>query len=165
MDLFAKVGQAGGEILAQGLEGGGVDPDTAALHAFEHRDQGALQGLVDRHHVFRRQSRFERPVEAMRDVGVLGGVVEGFVQWHIVEGGLALSRSHHVLVLDGLNAQVQPRQVVHAVAVQSAIEDVGQHHGVVDGIDLDTVADQHLHVVLDVLTHLENRGVLHEWLE
>ncbi len=56
-----------------------VDRDAAPLHARQHRDQRPLERLVDRRHMLGGETRLQRPPEAHRHVGVLGGVFRRLV--------------------------------------------------------------------------------------
>ena len=133
-----------------------VHGDAGPFHPFQHRDQGAFHGLVDRGHVLECETGLEDPVQAPCNVRVLGRVVQGLVQGHLVEGELFLAAADDVGVLDGVPAEVEFRQRVHAVAVEPAVEHIRQHHGVVNRRDGDAEPGQDLHVVLDVLPHLED---------
>ena len=62
-------------------------------------------------------------------------------------------------------AEVKLGQLVHAVAVQPAFEDVGDQHGIVDGRDVDAVAGEDGHVVFGVLADLQDGGVFEQDLE
>ena len=59
-------------------------------------------------------------------------------------------------------AQVQARQVIHAVPVEPALQDIADQHGVLDGRHADAVAGQDAEVVLGVLRHLQHRGRLEQ---
>ena len=163
--LGLEGGDSAGEIVGQAAQFVAVDLDAAPLHLGQHRHQGTLQGLVDRGQALGRQARLEYVIQAQGHVGVLGGVVERRLQRHLVEGHPRLAGAGHILELDGLDAEVQARQLVHAVAVLSAVEHVGQQHGVVDGRDRNPVAGEHEFVVLDVLADLEHARVLEQRLE
>ena len=99
------------------------------------------------------------------DVGVLGGVVARLVDRHLVEAHLLGAAAGDVGELDGLLAEIELGQLVHAVVVLAGVEHEGQQHGVVDRADLDAVAAQHAHVVLDVLADLQHRGVFQQRLQ
>ncbi|MNX86568.1 hypothetical protein D3C86_1184550 [compost metagenome] len=60
---------------------------------------------------------------------------------------------------------MQARQLVHAVAVQPAFEDVGDQHGVLDRGHADAAPRHDGEVVFDVLAHLQNRRVFQQGLE
>ena len=64
VDFPFEAGEARRKIGAQRLEGAGVDADAGVLHRFQHRNQGAFQGLVDGDHVLGGEARLEQPVEA-----------------------------------------------------------------------------------------------------
>ena len=104
-------------------------------------------------------------MQADGDVGVLGGVIQRLVQRHQVEGHTRLAGAGDVGIFDRVQVEENAGQFVHAVAVQPAVEHVGQQHGVVDGRNLDVVAGQHLHVVFDVLADLQHRGILQQRLQ
>ena len=165
MDLGLELGGPLGEVVGQAPQRLAVDLDAPALHGGQDRNQGALQGLVDRDQALGQEARLQGAVQAQRDVGVLGGVVARLLQGHPVEGDLAASAAGDVLELDGLVAEMLLGQLVHAVVVQPAVERVGQQHGVVDRRHLDPGAGEHDHVVLDVLADLERRAVLEQGLE
>jgi hypothetical protein len=63
------------------------------------------------------------------------------------------------LVGDRLVAEMALGQLVHAVAVAGAVEDVGEQHGVVEGRDGHVVFDQHTHVVFEVVADLQHSRI------
>ena len=117
----------------------------------QHVDQRSLDGLIQACHALGRQTRFQKFVQAQSDVGVLGGVVQSLVQGHLIKADFVFARAGDVLEFYIFASQVKLVQLVHAVTVQTAVEHVGQHHGVVHRCDGDAVSGEHLHVVLDVL--------------
>jgi hypothetical protein len=48
-------------------------------------------------------------------------------------------------------AEMQFRQIVHAVAVQATFEHVGEQHSIVDGRHLDAVMGKYLGIVFHVV--------------
>jgi hypothetical protein len=86
-------------------------------------------------------------------------------QRHAIEGDLGFAGAGHVGELDGVVTEMKLGKFVHAVPVQAPFEHVGEQHGVVERRDLDPVAGEHLHVVLDVLADLENRSVREQRFE
>ena len=62
-------------------------------------------------------------------------------------------------------AEPQLSHGVHAVRSPAGVEHIGHQHGVVERRDLDAVARQHLHVILQVLPDLEDALVLEQRLE
>ena len=126
MNLALQIVHAGGEIGAQVPQDGGVDLDAAPFHVAQHRDQGPFQGLINGDHVFGHQARLEHAMQTQRDIRVLGGVIQGLIQRHPVERHLGLAGPGDVLELDGVVIKEIAGQVVHAVAVQAAVEHVGQ---------------------------------------
>ena len=99
------------------------------------------------------------------DVGVLGGVIDGGRQRHVFEAHLFPAGSCDVGVFDRLMIEMKGGQLIEAMAVQAALEHVGQHHGVIDRPQGDAVARQHLGVVFDVVPDLEHGLVLEQGLE
>ena len=70
----------------------GVDLDAGALHVQQHRDQAALDLLVQRQRLVGAQPRPQRLPQPQRDVGVLGGVGGGALDRHLREAGCGCGR-------------------------------------------------------------------------
>ena len=62
-------------------------------------------------------------------------------------------------------AEMELGQLVEPVAVEARLEDVGEHHRVVDRRYLDAVAAEHLHVVFEVVADLEHAGIFEQRLQ
>ncbi len=104
-------------------------------------------------------------MQAQGHVRVLGGVADGRFQLDVLEALLALAGPGHALERDRLVAEVQPRQLVHAVAVQTAFEDVGDQHHIVDRGDAHAASGHDGEVVFDVLADLQHRRVFQQRLQ
>ncbi len=165
LGLGLIVGHAHGELLRQAAQAVRVDADPVAFHLGQHRRQGPLEGLVDAEQAFAHEARAQNVVKAQGDVGVLGRVAGRRVERHVLEALLRLAGPRHGLEGDRRVAEPQLAELVHAVAVQAALQHVGDQHGVVDRRDVDPVAGQDAHVVLGVLRHLEHRGVFQQGLQ
>ena len=109
-----------------------VDLDAGLLHAEQHRDQRPLDGLVDADHVLAGEPGLELRPQLHGDVGVFGRVVARLVDRHLVEAHLLGAAAGHVGELDGVLAEIELGQLVHAVIVLAGVEHEGQQHGVVD---------------------------------
>ena len=81
------------------------------------------------------------------------------------EALLGLAGARHLFERDRVVAEVEAGQLVHAVAVQPALEDVGQQHGVVDRGHADAAPGHDGEVVFAVLGDLEDGGVFQQGLE
>ncbi len=165
VDLDLQLAQPLLEVGRQHPERRRIDLDAGLLHRQQHRDQRPLDRLVQRHHVFGGDARLELRPELQGHVGVLGGILHGALDRHLVEAHLLGARARHVGELDGLLAEVALGQFVHAVAVLAGVEHEGQQHRVVDRPDRDAVPLEHAHVVLDVLADLEHARVLEQRLQ
>ena len=51
---------------------------------------------------------------------------------------------------------MQTGELIKAMRMQAAFEDIRKHHGVINRRDGNTVARQHFHVVFNILPDLEN---------
>ena len=165
VDLALEHVDASGEVVGQVGEQLAVDRDAGAFHVDQHRDQRSLDRFVDRHHALGEQPGLERLVQPAGDVGILGGIIERGIERHQIEGDLFLADAGDLLEGDRVDAEVEPRQLVHAVAVLAALEHIGNQHGVVARGDLDAVALEYGGVVFDVMADLEHRRVLEHRLQ
>src|SRR5262249_50675098 len=119
-DIAKLLGAARIEILARdradlGLEARGLlrelareagestrsDRDAAPLHASQHRQEGALERLVDTPDTLGGKPQFEHLPQPQRDVGVLGGTFGGLVDADAIEAEPAFAGSGDVVVADG----------------------------------------------------------------
>jgi hypothetical protein len=158
MDLRLQPRHLLGKGVGHAAQRIAVHLDAGSFHPRQHRHQRAFQRLVDRRHLRPVQLRLEQVPQAQRDIGILGGIGRGLVDFHFVEGDLRLARADQLLDRDRLVAKVALGQRVHPVPMQPRIHRVGHQHRVVDGRHVDPVARQHLHVVLGVLPDLQDRG-------
>ena len=142
-----------------------VDRDAAPLHAREHRQQRALQRLVDAHHVLGDHAGLEHVREAQRNVGILGDVRRGLLHRDIVERDLGLAGADDVVVVDRRVIEVARRERVERMAEASGVEHIGHQHGVVVRLHLDAAHREHLQFVFQVLPDLEDAAVLQQRLE
>ena len=62
------------EVAGEARQHVPVDRDAAPLHARQHRDERALERLVDRGHALGGEARFQRPPDAHGRIDALGGV-------------------------------------------------------------------------------------------
>ena len=165
VDFGFQVADARLEVGAQAFQLLGIDSDAGALHVPQHRDQGALQRLVDGDQALGHEPRLQEAVKGVGDVRVLRCIGQRRLDRHPVEGHLGFPGSGHLGELDGLATEMKARELVHAVAVQATLENEGQHLGVVHGRRAHAMAGKHVHVVLDVLAHLEDGRILEHRLE
>jgi hypothetical protein len=108
-----------------------VSINTPVLHVEQHRHQRLLDFLVEP--AQRRQlpdPRPERAVEPQRDVGILGRILTRALDRHRGERQLLRALARHVLVVDGLDAEVVPGGGVEVVSGRGAVEHVGLEHRV-----------------------------------
>ena len=133
MNFLLKVADAARKILRKGVQRRDIDLDAGILHVGKHRDQRALDGLIDRRHALFAQSRAQDSVQSECYVSVFGRIVERLVERHPVEGDGVPALAAHTLIADAFMAEMQTREFVHAVAVARSVEHIGQHHRVVDG--------------------------------
>ncbi len=94
-----------------------------------------------------------------RDVGVFRCVGGGCFHRHLVEADLLCALAGHILVLDGVDAEIESGHRVHVVARGHAVEHVGlQHRVVLHAGKVDAVVAQHMRVVFQVVAHLVRAG-------
>ena len=165
MNLGFQDRHAAREILAEAAQDFFVHQDAAGFHVLQHHDQRAVHGLVNRQQFFFAQARFQQRVQTACDVGILGGIGGGFVQGHAVEGDLVFAAAADVGELDGLVVEMQLCQLIHAVAVAGAFEDVGNDDGVVYRRDVDALAREDVHVEFDVVPDLQHRRIFQQRLQ
>jgi hypothetical protein len=115
--------------------------------------------------VLARQALLEQHPESQRDVGILGGVMGGSVERHLVEGDGALARAGDFLVGDGLVAQMFLRELVHAMAVEAAFQGIGHQHRVLDRRHLDAETAEDQEIVFEILADLEDGDILQHRLQ
>ena len=156
MNFLLKVADAARKVLRKGVQRRDIDLDAGILHVGEHRDQRTLDGLIDRRHALFAKPRAQDSVQSERDIGVFGRIVERLVERHPVEGDGVPALAADAFVADALMAEMQARELVHAVAVAGAVEHIGQHHRVVDGRDAYAMPGEDFHVVFDVLSDLQH---------
>jgi hypothetical protein len=125
------------ELARQLREHLAVDGNAAPLHAREHWNERPLERLVNVAHALGDETRLEHVPQPQRDVGILGGVFGGLLDWHAIEGKLGFSRAGDLVVVDGGVIEVTPRERVEPVVGAAGIEHVGHQHGVVEGGELD----------------------------
>ena len=142
-----------------------INLDPFQFHGLQHRRHPPLESFVDGEQAFGAQARLQHIVEPQGHVRVLGGVAGGGVDFDLGETFLRLAGPGHLLERDRSVAEVELRQLIHAVTVQPAFQHVGDQHGVFDGEDLDAVAGQHRHVILGVLGHLQHSRVFQQRLQ
>ena len=174
MGRFLELRRALAEILRQRVERRRVNLDAGALHGDDDRHQRPLDGLVQRGHMVGREPGFQRPVQAIGDIGVLGGVVQRGVERNLGEGDAVLAAAGDVGEFDRLVGEMATCQIVEIVFVASGVEHIGQQHGVVERsrrqrrlfrqMLLDG-AGQHQQIVLGVVGDLEDRRVLEKRLQ
>ncbi len=153
------------KLVGEPLQGDGVDHDPVQLHAGQNGGERPLQGLIDGGQALPRQTGFELVIEPEGDVCVLGGIAGGRFQGHMFETLGRLAGAGDGLEADRFVPQPELGKLVHAVAVQAGLQDVGDQHGVFDGRRLDAVAAQDRDIVLGVLGDLEHRRVFQEGLQ
>ncbi len=154
------------QLLALPREEVRVDEHAVSLHHEEHAEHRHLDLGV---HVSELRVGLdpgpERVVKLERDVGVLGRVLRGGLDAHLVEGNRGGALARHLVVGDGLRAEVAKRQRVHVVALV-ALQHVGGEQRVVgDAAHRDAVVGEHVAVVLRVLAQLRALRVLEPGLE
>ncbi len=104
-----------------------VDRDAVHLHPRQHRHQGQLELAVEPVEVLFLESLVELAVEQPGHVGVLGGVVAGRVQGHLVEGpALAdgVGEGDHLVV------EIDQREIVELVRPPVGVEEIVGEQGV-----------------------------------
>ena len=144
-----------------------VDQHARVFHVEQHRHQRLLDFLVEpAQRGYLVDPRPQRLVEPQRDVGILGGVFASGFERDVGEWQLLCTLARHVLVANGLNAEVVPRHGIHVVPRRGTVEHVGLEHRVVfHSPKFDAVVAQHVGVVLEVVAELRARGILEQRLQ
>ncbi len=163
--LLLELGHALGEDAGELVEAALVDGDAAHLHRRQHRWQRPLQRLVDRGQPLLEEAGLEVLPEAQRDGGMLARMVGGLLGRHLGEADARRTLAAHGLPGGGVVVEETLGDLVQAMAVAGAVQDIGQQHRVLDRGQGDAVASQHGHGVLDVVADLEDRGVDEDGLQ
>ena len=158
-------GAGRGEVVGEAAQQLRVDEDAFHLHGGQHRHQRAFQRLVNGELAHRGEARLQQQPEAQGDVGILRRIARGVGNGHQVEGDQRLAGACDLLEGDALVIEMALREFVHAVADVARLEHVGDEHRVIDGADGDSVALEHLDIVLEVLPDLEDGRILEQRLQ
>ena len=137
------------------------------FHFEQHQRQGLLDLFVQGPEFrLRLQLWPQRRVHLQGYIGILGGVAGSCLDGDLVEADLLRALAGHILVLDGVDAQVELRHRIHVVAGGHAVEHIGlQHRIVLHAGKLDAVVAQHMRVVLQVVAELAPLRILEPGLE
>ena len=152
------------ELGADSGEQGHVHAHAVLFDAREHRHQRHLDGfeeLMQGRGLL--QPRVERLMQAQGDVGILRGIGGGGFDGHLVERELVATAPGDVLEVNGAVLQMLLGEAVHVVAAEACIEHETLEHGVeAHPLHSDTMAPQHMQVVLDVLPYLGFAGIFEQ---
>ena len=127
-----------------------------AFHVGEHRDERAVQRLIDGGNALLVKARLEHLPQAERHIGVLGGIFGRLVERNAIEGDLLLAGAGDLLERDRRVVEIALGQLIHAVPMHAGVEGEGEQHRIVNGRERDAVAGEDRIVVLDVLADLED---------
>ena len=106
------------------------------------------------------EQRFQFVFQLKCDVGILGSIFIHLFGRQVTHTLLAFSpRTYQFINMNGLVVEVCLSHDVHVVT-QLRLDEIMRNHGVPQtALKFDAVVGEHLHVVLDVLSHLENVGM------
>ena len=146
-------GDGFGEFPALPVQHVRVNQHAAVLHLLQHRNQRLFDFGVEPFQVRDfAQPPAKRPVKAQGDIGVLGGVLSGDVDVHLVEADLPGALARDLFVPGRRYVQVPGGYRVHVVARGGGVEHERFEHGVVGhAAEADTVIEKHVGVVLQVM--------------
>ena len=101
-------------------------------------------------------------MSAADQVGRLARIGDGDFERHLVEPELIAPAAGNLFEGRTGNVEFAPRDRVESMTIGPGAKDEGQQHRVVDRSGRYVVAGQELHVVLDIVADLEDRGVLQQ---
>ena len=105
-------------------------------------------------------------VQLQGDIGIFSSVVTCGFQWHLIEGQLLDPFACHVFKVNRFSVQIESRQGIHIVPGSDAVQHIGLQHRVVYWpLYGNTVASQHAHVVLQILSDLGDGGIFQHRLQ
>ncbi len=132
-----------------------VDQHAVALDLVQHFHRRHLDVAVDvGEALVRFDVRQHRPVQAQRDVGILGRVLGGAAQFDLVEADLVDALAAHVDKRNRRVAQVAHGHRVHVVRLVRLEYIRLQQRVVHDALQGDAMVGEDVHVVLEVLAEL-----------
>ena len=156
VNLGHKFRHPAGKILAEGAQLRDIDQNAFPFHIGQHMNQRAFDGFINGCQLFQRQPGFQYLPQPIGHIGVFCSVIQRLVEGDFRKPDLRFSAADHILVLDGVIAEMQFCQFVHAVTMQTALQHMRQQHRVVAGADHDVVAGQNLDVIFDVLADFQD---------
>ena len=148
---------AGGEYLRCFGKRGGVYAHAVHLHFGKYFDQRHLYFVEQFFCSGFFQLRFKNVLEPQCDVGIFRRILVNLRGWEVAHALLVLAtRSDEFVNVYGAVVEINFRHVVHVVS-QFRLYEIMGYHGVehFSGEGHSVVA-QHLHVILDVLSHFHD---------
>ena len=139
-----------------------IDFNAGHLHIRQHVNQRQFDFPVQR-----RRFLIQQAPQLLRqlpgDVGILGGILRGLLDRHLVKPDLLHPLARHLFIVDGLAPQVLHRQVVHVVIALGRIEHIRRQHGIeLDAGQLHTFAGEDNQVVFYILPALFNGSIFQQ---
>ena len=167
VDFLLQPSGFAGEFLGQSGQPRAVDLDPVPLHLRHHRDQRAVDALVDLRPAFGREPRFQLLVEPPGDIGILGGICGRLVERHFAKGDRLAPGAAQFLEGQAGMAEMAFGQFVHPVTAADpvelapGIEIEADDHRIVDRRYRHAVAREHVEIVFAVVEHLEH-GIIRQ---
>ena len=153
--LVRKFGREPCEMLAINLH-------AFALHRGDYRDKRTVDAFVNRRDSIGRQARLEFLPQPQRNIGVFGGIARRIAQRDLGKAQLVFPRAADVFVSDAAVTKMELRQFVHAMIMASRVEREAEHQRIVERRDQDVVPRENGHVIFEILTDFEHRGIGHQ---
>ena len=104
--------------------------------------------------MFSRKAGLEHAPQTQGHVSIFGGVFGGLVDGHAGEADEGLATSRHIAEGDGLVAEMQFGELVHAMAVAPGVQHIGHEHGVIERRHFHAMLAEHRPVEFGVLGDL-----------
>ena len=156
----------GGKLFAGFSQRPRIETHAVHLHFCQDWHQGHLDVVEQILTLMFLQFRLQLVFQLKGDVGILAGIFIDEGGGEVAHGTLVLSfRTNQLVDVDGLVMQIHLSHVVHVV-MQLGLNEVVGNHGVPQlTLQLDMIVAEHLQVILQILTNLQNMLVFIEWFE
>ena len=163
VELLFELRQAGDEFGGHLAQEGGVQQHPGHLHGGQHREQGALDRLVQAPEVGGMQLRAQDVRQLDGGIHVGAAVGGGLGNGHLLHGDLLAPAADEFGQLRHLPAQLGAGERLETQAAARRVEEPGHEQRVVDGAGgVQPVAAQHGEIVLAVVGELRQRRICKE---
>ena len=112
-----------------------------------------------------RQTRFQHLPQAQRHVRILRRIGAGLVDRHTGKADKAFALPGNLAKLHRLVGEIFDTHLIHAMAVDARVQNVGHQHGVIDWRHFDAVLGQHQPVKFHVLRDFQHTGIFQQRLQ